>query len=546
MSKVDGVIEKISKSESLSQEFLKLKTEQEAYGFLKNIDKTITYKEMQEKILEANKNLKYLKQNEELLENVSGGKIMNNLKRIGAAGLASIAALGAMPEQQVNAADLASKPVSEMKRIGKKIALATGVAVGVGIPLILLVNKLIKDFEKNLPEPTDPEIMKKAQEFSNKLYNLPNSGDFVYDGKKNHFTNMCFANSSLQNILRSPKIMYWVLKLGKTLDEGEAVRKKFEENFLEPYVIKCERTIFKNSKIAGIKMIDSSVIFNLYNLYKLVESSSNSTTDHSSNEINRTIYCINNLFPENIGPTMQNDAQEFTNLILDKLSNEIRFLTKGLGTMDIGVTTTTTQYVPKGYDETTKKNLAFTDGSLTRISDIEKVGKISKNDVEQADILQVRIPEKYHNIHANNFEINISELIKTQTEPNYMDASNGGKDKRTGPDHYEVLAYAPKDSFILHLSRMNYYGGTEQLNTPVTFDEKLELAGSNFEVEGVVCHSGTGSGGHYITFRKMSDGWHKMNDMANEESVKKIYSFQDVVKEARETGYLFFYDKAEK
>lgn len=81
-------------------------------------------------------------------------------------------------------------------------------------------------------------------------------------------------------------------------------------------------------------------------------------------------------------------------------------------------------------------------------------------------------------------------------------------------NHY-LPQYPPGNSYDiqLHLKRFTYEDNMlVKLTNSVIYPETLQLPSETYELYGVVAHIGSGAGGHYISFVKVTGKWYKCDD----------------------------------
>ena len=61
------------------------------------------------------------------------------------------------------------------------------------------------------------------------------------------------------------------------------------------------------------------------------------------------------------------------------------------------------------------------------------------------------------------------------------------------------------------------------------------IEGRNFELRGVIYHSGTANGGHYISIIRLNDGWYLCNDG----TITKLENIENYLN----YGYIYLYVK---
>ena len=95
---------------------------------------------------------------------------------------------------------------------------------------------------------------------------------------------------------------------------------------------------------------------------------------------------------------------------------------------------------------------------------------------------------------------------------------------------------------IIHLAR---FKDTEnKIDDEIEFEEKLNLnlngKNENFDLVGIICHTGNPYSGHYYSFNKIGDKWYQFND-----SIVYPVTENDILKVAdiKSKNYLLFYKK---
>ena len=108
-------------------------------------------------------------------------------------------------------------------------------------------------------------------------------------------------------------------------------------------------------------------------------------------------------------------------------------------------------------------------------------------------------------------------------------------------ENIQVVAYKrliikklPK-YFIIHLKRFSYFSSSNKNNKVVKCYEKMIIEGRNYELRGIIFHSGTANGGHYISIIRLNDLWY----MCNDGTISKLDNIENYLN----YGYIYLYVK---
>jgi ubiquitin carboxyl-terminal hydrolase 8 len=97
-----------------------------------------------------------------------------------------------------------------------------------------------------------------------------------------------------------------------------------------------------------------------------------------------------------------------------------------------------------------------------------------------------------------------------------------------------ILKRLPK-YLIIHLKRFSYFSSSNKNNKVVKCDEKIIIEDRNYDLRGIVYHSGTANGGHYISVIKLNGEWYLCNDG----TITKLDNIENYLN----YGYIYLYVK---
>jgi len=97
-----------------------------------------------------------------------------------------------------------------------------------------------------------------------------------------------------------------------------------------------------------------------------------------------------------------------------------------------------------------------------------------------------------------------------------------------------ILKRLPK-YLIIHLKRFSYFSSSNKNNKSVKCDEKIIIEDRNYDLRGIVYHSGTAHGGHYISVIKLNGEWYLCNDG----TITKLDNIENYLN----YGYIYLYVK---
>lgn len=97
-----------------------------------------------------------------------------------------------------------------------------------------------------------------------------------------------------------------------------------------------------------------------------------------------------------------------------------------------------------------------------------------------------------------------------------------------------ILKRLPK-YLIIHLKRFSYFSSSNKNNKAVKCDEKIIIEDRNYDLRGIVYHSGTANGGHYISVIKLNGEWYLCNDG----TITKLDNIENYLN----YGYIYLYVK---
>ena len=158
------------------------------------------------------------------------------------------------------------------------------------------------------------------------------------------------------------------------------------------------------------------------------------------------------------------------------------------------------------------------------------------------------IPERkqrsYH-IYSKSSDptVHLSDCINMLTTEETLDKKERpycNKCKKTKKSTKQLSIAKPPRFLVIQLKRFSSYPKRTKRSTPVTFDETWKLIDSanethTYSLYGIVSHSGSISGGHYIAYCKYRDKWRCFND-----KIADIVSLQHI---KEQEAYVLFYEK---
>lgn len=97
-----------------------------------------------------------------------------------------------------------------------------------------------------------------------------------------------------------------------------------------------------------------------------------------------------------------------------------------------------------------------------------------------------------------------------------------------------ILKKLPK-YLIIHLKRFSYFSSSNKNNKAVKCDEKIIIEDRNYDLRGIIYHSGTANGGHYISVIKLNGEWYLCNDG----TITKLDNIENYLN----YGYIYLYVK---
>ena len=99
-----------------------------------------------------------------------------------------------------------------------------------------------------------------------------------------------------------------------------------------------------------------------------------------------------------------------------------------------------------------------------------------------------------------------------------------------------VVIEAPK-LLLIHLKRFKYVAGKSLKDTSeVGIGLKIQLAGIQYNLAGIVRHSGSKESGHYVAVIRTSQGWLEVNDdKVNPMAINDLHWCSE--------AYLLFYER---
>jgi ubiquitin C-terminal hydrolase len=104
------------------------------------------------------------------------------------------------------------------------------------------------------------------------------------------------------------------------------------------------------------------------------------------------------------------------------------------------------------------------------------------------------------------------------------------KDKRIASKKTEISNW-PKHLIVV-LKRFNYEGRSQKINKEIEIPIEWR---HNYELQGIVYHSGSTFGGHYIYIHKHNNKWLMFND----NDIKEINKHE--LNNYKNYGYIFYY-----
>ena len=97
-----------------------------------------------------------------------------------------------------------------------------------------------------------------------------------------------------------------------------------------------------------------------------------------------------------------------------------------------------------------------------------------------------------------------------------------------------ILKKLPK-YLIIHLKRFSYFSTSNKNNKIVKCYEKLVIDDRIYDLRGIIYHSGTSNGGHYISVIKLNCEWYLCNDG----TITKLDNIENYLN----YGYIYLYVK---
>lgn len=141
-------------------------------------------------------------------------------------------------------------------------------------------------------------------------------------------------------------------------------------------------------------------------------------------------------------------------------------------------------------------------------------------------------------------ELKLEECLKKFIEHETLEIYSCNKCKKKGnATKYVTIQYLP-EYVVIQLNRFNHVGGiSSKLNTNITYPEKINFKNyvdtqfvkniTNYELYGIINHSGILNGGHYYAYCKDKDNWYNFND----EYAEQIKDIQT------DDAYMLFYKR---
>ncbi len=120
-------------------------------------------------------------------------------------------------------------------------------------------------------------------------------------------------------------------------------------------------------------------------------------------------------------------------------------------------------------------------------------------------------------------------IIDKVSDGNFWLCPNCNKNNQPTIKHSAVET---SDIFVIHLQRFEGIG--KKNNKEISIDKKIKIAGNNYEIMAIVCHSGSLNSGHYYAIGKRNNVWYELNDSS---TTKTDFKF------CKKAPYLLFYSK---
>lgn len=241
---------------------------------------------------------------------------------------------------------------------------------------------------------------------------------------------------------------------------------------------------------------------NLYNNNTNYSFSPNNIVNYVSNKLNRIGYS-------------QDDADQYLNYIIDTLLSETKdYLEKN----NLGKT-----IIHKNY-------------SLNKIIDNLFTIKIKKNIICPKCNYISESDDNINNLYLSlNNRSEISELIDEYLQEEYLDEENKYKcdkcSKYVNAKIERKINILPK-YLIITLKRYNNLN--QKINKHVNMEEEIILYSKKYSLRGIVYHSGSTGGGHYVYYGKKSR-WCVYNDNSVNDITENDLNF------IKSIGYIYLY-----
>jgi ubiquitin carboxyl-terminal hydrolase 36/42 len=214
----------------------------------------------------------------------------------------------------------------------------------------------------------------------------------------------------------------------------------------------------------------------------------------------------------------QEDAEQYLNYIVDCLIDELKedIKTKSIGNLLISnKTISLDNLVSNLFTIKIKKNIKCTKCSYT---------SESSDDVN-----------KFY-LSINNANLNTNDLLS-----NYLfetlDESSGYKcEKCKTIVEANICREIIKSPKYLIITLKRYNNSNSKLNTEVNMNDIIGLNNKTYYLRGIISHSGSTVGGHYVYYGKKNDNkWYYYNDS----SVSQVNT--SILNDIKKNGYIYLY-----
>jgi ubiquitin carboxyl-terminal hydrolase 36/42 len=241
--------------------------------------------------------------------------------------------------------------------------------------------------------------------------------------------------------------------------------------------------------------------------------------------------CLYNKSKNNFSPSMivkyvsnelgrigsrQEDAEQYLNYIIDTLIDELKESCK------------------KGEYKILHKNLPI-ETVITNLFTIKVKKIVSCPMCDYKTVSNDDINKLYLSFNKDAQEQNLNSLLN---EYLYEILDDDNKWKCDRCKHY-VNAHIRREIIklpkYLIIALKRYDNHNHKIETTVTIDDEFMFKNNNFYLRGIIYHSGTTSGGHYMYYGKGDDEWNLYNDS----SVQKTSSID--VDRIIKNGYIYLF-----